>query len=131
MTIAPHIISPMRFILPHSKALRSWWLLRAGLFLYDHLARRKHLAGTRSVKINQDSSGNPLKPEFKRGFEYSDCWVDDARLVVLNAMDASQKGAQIRVRNKVTKAHRQNGVWVITSKDTNSCLLYTSPSPRD
>ena len=120
MTIAPHIISPMRFILPHSKALRSWWLLRTGLFLYDHLARRKHLAGTRSIKLNEDPSGNPLKPEFKKGFEYSDCWVDDARLVVLNAIDASQKGAQIRVRNKVTKAQRQNGVWAITSKDTNT-----------
>lgn len=117
MTIAPHIISPMRFILPHSKALRSWWLVRAGLFLYDHLARRKRLAGTRSVNLGKDPSGNPLKPEFKRGFEYSDCWVDDARLVVLNAMDAAQKGAQIRVRNKVVKAQRHNGVWAVTSKD--------------
>ena len=117
MTIAPHIISPMRFILPHSKALRSWWLLRAGLFLYDHLARRKHLAGTQSVNLNNDPSGNPLKPKFKRGFEYSDCWVDDARLVVLNAMDAAQKGAQISVRNKVIKAQRHDGVWAITSND--------------
>ncbi len=117
LTMAPHIISPMRFILPHSKELRPWWLLRIGLFLYDHLGHRKILPGTRDVDLSKDPAGEPLKSEFRKGFEYSDCWVDDARLVILNAMDAAQNGAQIRVRTKVTRVRRQNGLWVVTTKD--------------
>jgi len=117
LAMAPHIISTMRFVLPHSKELRPWWLLRIGLFLYDYLGRRKILPGTRDVNLISDPVGKPLKPKFRRGFEYSDCWVDDARLVILNAMDAAQKGAQIRVRNKVIKAKRENGIWLLTTKD--------------
>ena len=94
LKMAPHVISPLRIILPHSKDLRPWWLLRMGLFLYDHLGRREILPGTRSVDFSKDETGKPLKSEFLKGFEYSDCWVDDARLVVLNAMDASPRGAR-------------------------------------
>src|SRR5690606_9979935 len=78
---APHIIWPLRFILPHHQGLRPRWLLRLGLFLYDHIGGRKLLPGTRSL----DLRGGPLKAEYTRGFEYSDCWVEDSRLVVLNA----------------------------------------------
>ncbi len=118
--IAPHIIRPMRFILPHSNKLRSWWLLRAGLFLYDHLGHRKILRGTRDINFSRDPAGTSLKPEFQKGFEYSDCWVDDARLVVLNAVDAARNGAEIKVRTKVEKVTRENGIWQVTTKNTDS-----------
>ena len=118
LAMAPHIISPMRFILPHSKNLRPWWLLRMGLLLYDHLGHRKILPGTRSVDFANDASGKPLKTSYEIGFEYSDCWVDDARLVVLNAIDAKNKGAHIKVRTKVEKLRRQNGIWVVTTKNS-------------
>ncbi len=90
---APHIIWPLRFVLPHHQGLRPWPLIRLGLFLYDHLGGRKILPPTRSVDLASDVTGQPLKPEFARGYEYSDCWVEDARLVVLNARDAANRGA--------------------------------------
>ena len=111
LKMAPHIVSPMRFILPHSKALRPWWLLRMGLFVYNHLGRRRILPGTRSVNFAQDPAGFALKSEFLRGFEYSNCWMDNARLVILNAIDAAQKGADLRVRTKVQKVERETGLW--------------------
>lgn len=114
---APHIIWPLRFILPHHKGLRPAWLLRLGLFLYDHLGGRKHLSGTTTVNMRTAESGKPLKPLFKKGFEYSDCWVNDARLVVLNAMDAQEKGATIMTRTRVTNATRANGRWMIELED--------------
>ncbi|HEY5302218.1 MAG TPA: FAD-dependent oxidoreductase, partial [Acetobacteraceae bacterium] len=83
--IAPHIIWPLRFMLPTHRGLRPAWLLRLGLFLYDHLGGRGRLPPTRSVRLRTDPAGRMLKPQFVRGFEYSDCWVDDSRLVVLNA----------------------------------------------
>jgi glycerol-3-phosphate dehydrogenase len=92
---APHIVKPMRFVLPHRPHLRPAWMIRAGLFLYDHLGKREKLAGSKSLKFGPDS---PLKSEITKGFEYSDCWVDDARLVVLNAMAAREKGAHIHTR---------------------------------
>lgn len=82
---APHIVKQMRFVLPHRPHLRPAWMIRAGLFLYDHLGKREKLAGSKSLKFGPDS---PLKSEITKGFEYSDCWVDDACLVVLNAMAA-------------------------------------------
>jgi glycerol-3-phosphate dehydrogenase len=83
--IAPHIVRPLRFVLPYREGLRPAWMLRAGLFLYDHLGGRKRLPGTRVLDLGRDAAGAPLKPgAFTTGFEYSDCWVDDARLVVLN-----------------------------------------------
>jgi glycerol-3-phosphate dehydrogenase len=85
-----------------------------GLFLYDHLGGRKRLPGTRSLDLAHDPAGKPLKPEFKRGFEYSDCWVEDSRLVVLNARDAADRGASIRPRTRVVGAERSGGAWQIT-----------------
>jgi len=99
---APHIIWPMRFVLPHHSGLRPKWLLRLGLFLYDHLGGRTLLPPTRTVRL----AGLRLKPALKTGFEYSDCWVDDARLVVLNAADARARGATIRTRSRVSALHR-------------------------
>ena len=113
LAAAPHIIWPLRFVLPHHKGLRPWPILRMGLFLYDHLGGRKILPGTRSLDLAQDPIGEPLKPEFKRGYEYSDCWVDDARLVVLNARDAAGRGATIRTRCKVVAARRADDVWQV------------------
>src|SRR5690606_10981150 len=88
---APHIIRPLRFVLPHHSGLRPAWLIRLGLFLYDHLGGRKILPGSRSFDLASDAAGAPLKPSFRRAFEYSDCWVEDSRLVVLNAMDAAER----------------------------------------
>ncbi|MCB8883493.1 FAD-dependent oxidoreductase, partial [Acidisoma cellulosilytica] len=91
--IAPHIVWPLRFVLPYHKKLRPRWLLRLGLFLYDYIGGRKKLPATRSVNLKRDVTGQPLKPDFVHAFEYSDCWVEDSRLVVLNAMDAAARGA--------------------------------------
>jgi glycerol-3-phosphate dehydrogenase len=110
---APHIIRPLRFVLPYEKNLRPAWLLRLGLFLYDHLGGRKLLPPTRTLDLRQDEAGKPLKPGFTTAFEYSDGWVDDARLVALNARDAANRGAAVKVRTKVTSARRENGLWTI------------------
>ena len=110
---APHIIWPLRFVLPHHQGLRPRPLIRLGLFLYDHLGGRKILPPTRSVDLHHDVTGEPLKPEFAHAYEYSDCWVEDARLVVLNARDAANRGAEIRTRTKCTSARRVNGLWEI------------------
>ncbi len=118
LNMAPHIISPMRFVLPHSKGMRPQWFLRLGLFVYDHLGHRKILPGTRKVNLSTDVSGGALKPSFQSGFEYSDCWVDDARLVVLNAMDAANKGADMNVRTRVESAVREEGIWHIGAKNS-------------
>ncbi|WP_239451571.1 glycerol-3-phosphate dehydrogenase [Elioraea rosea] len=108
---APHIIWPLRFVLPHHAGLRPWWMIRLGLFLYDHLGGRRILPGTRSVALRSDAVGVPLRDEFARGFEYSDCWVEDARLVVLNARDAADRGADVRVRTRCTAAQRVGALW--------------------
>src|SRR4029450_10765688 len=89
---APPIMRPLRFVMPHAPSMRPVWMIRLGLFLYDHLARREVLPGSRTVDLRRHEAGAPLKPEFKRGFVYSDGWVDDARLVVLNAIDARARG---------------------------------------
>src|SRR6185312_8561702 len=115
---APHIIWPMRFVLPYQKGLRPAWLLRLGLFLYDHIGGRKLLPPTRTLDMRQDPAGLPLKKLFSKGFEYSDCWVNDARLVALVARDAADRGAVVRTRAKVTSARRQDGLWHLTVFDT-------------
>lgn len=115
---APHIIWPLRFILPHHKGLRSYWLIRLGLFLYDNLGNRKLLPGTSTVDLTKDEAGKPLKDLFSKAFEYSDCWVIDSRLVVLNAMDARSKGATIEPRTKCLSATRENGIWKLELKNT-------------
>ncbi len=113
--IAPHIIRPLRFVLPHQAGLRPAWMLRAGLFLYDHLGGRRRLPGTRRVDLASDAAGAPLRGElFTTAFEYSDCWVDDARLVVLNARDAADRGATIRTRTRAVAAVRGAEAWRLT-----------------
>jgi glycerol-3-phosphate dehydrogenase len=108
---APHIVRPLRFVLPHHKGLRPWPILRFGLFLYDHLGGRKMLPPTRVVDLARDETGKPLRPSFARAFEYSDCWVDDARLVLLTARDAAERGAAIRPRTNCISARRAGGLW--------------------
>ena len=113
--IAPHIIRPLRFVLPHHAGLRPAWLLRLGLFLYDHIGGRKLLPPTRSVDLAHDAVGRPLVPgRYTRGFEYSDCFVDDARLVVLNARDAADRGAEIRTRTRAVEIRQTDGIWQLT-----------------
>lgn len=114
---APHIIWPMRFVLPHHKAMRPAWLLRLGLFLYDHIGNRKLLPGTKQLNLKSAEVGKPLKSSFTKGFEYSDCWVNDARLVVLNAKDAQNRGAIIETRTQVIDARKDSGFWRITTKN--------------
>lgn len=116
--MAPFIIKPMRFILPHHKGLRPKWLLRLGLFLYDHIGGRKKLPPTKTINLTTDPAGKPLRADSKTGFEYSDCFVDDARLVILNAKDAANKGAFINVRTKVISAKRAGDIWEIKVKNT-------------
>ena len=113
--IAPHIIHPMRFVLPYVQGLRPRWLLRLGLFLYDHIGGRKRLPATRTVDLKRHPAGAPLKPGFTTGFEYSDGWVDDARLVMLNAKDAAERGADVRTRTRVEGAKRTAQGWDITT----------------
>jgi glycerol-3-phosphate dehydrogenase len=108
---APHLIRPLTFILPHGPGLRPAWMLRLGLFLYDHLAARKKLAGSRGVALRGTPLGAPLKDVFVRGFSYSDCWADDSRLVALNALDAHEKGARILTGARLVRAHRAEGLW--------------------
>ena len=114
LNAAPHIIWPMRFVLPHSPNDRPAWFLRFGLFLYDNLGGRKKLPGTRSLDLRRAPEGAPLLDQYTKGFEYSDCWVDDARLVVLNALSASEKGAEILTRTACTSARREANGWTIT-----------------
>jgi glycerol-3-phosphate dehydrogenase len=113
-SIAPHIIWPLRFVLPHHKGLRPAWLLRLGLFLYDHIGGRRRLPPTRTLDLRTNEAGGPLQERFTRGFEYSDCWVEDSRLVVLNACDAAEHGAEIAPRTACTQARREDGAWTLT-----------------
>ncbi len=113
---APHIIWPMTFILPHSNELRPAWMLRLGLLLYDHLGGRRKLPPSRAIDLRQDPVGKPLKSRFTKAFSYADCWVEDARLVVLNAMDAAERGAEILVRTRCTGARRDGDHWQVTLK---------------
>jgi glycerol-3-phosphate dehydrogenase len=114
---APHIIWPLRFVLPYHKGLRAPWLIRTGLFLYDNIGGRKVLPGTRRLDLNKDEAGRPLKPEYRDGFEYSDCWVEDSRLVVLNARDAAERGAVVETRTEMVTAERRGGDWLLTVQD--------------
>ncbi len=136
----PHISWPMRFVLPYHPAMRfesstptsrlltlfmPWmkgrrpaWLIRLGLFLYDNLGGRKILPGTTTVSLKGTAEGTPLEDRFETAFEYSDCWVEDSRLVVLNARDAVARGATVLPRTKVVTAYQQDGLWVIETQDT-------------
>jgi len=114
---APHIVRPLRFVLPHNAQMRPAWMLRAGLFLYDHLGGIRagaRLPGSRGLDLRHDSAGEPLQPAYTKGFSYADCGTDDARLVVLNALDAAERGAQVRTRTRVARAERRDGAWSVT-----------------
>jgi glycerol-3-phosphate dehydrogenase len=119
---APHIIWPLAFVLPHHSDLRPRWLIRLGLFLYDHIGGRKLLDKSRAFRLSGTVAGHPLKPVFANGFSYSDCWVEDARLVVLNALDARERGAEVLTRAEcVSLAQKADGSgWLVTLKDSLS-----------
>ena len=117
---APHVIRPMRFVLPFRKGLRSGFLLRMGLFLYDNLGARKLLPGTKNLDLRDDPAGEPLRDEYVKGYEYSDCQASDTRLVVLNAMDAAEKGASINVRTEVLEAVAGDSGWTVKLRDLAS-----------
>jgi glycerol-3-phosphate dehydrogenase len=108
---APHIMWPLRFVMPHDPGMRPVWMIRIGLFLYDHLAKREVLPGSRTVDLRAHAAGQPLKPMFTKGFVYSDGWVNDARLVVLNAMDAREHGAEVLTRWRCVDAKREASSW--------------------
>ncbi|MFZ6693467.1 glycerol-3-phosphate dehydrogenase [Undibacterium sp. SXout20W] len=120
---APHIIWPLRFVMPHVPHLRPAWMIRAGLFLYDHLSRRELLPGSCGVNLDTHTLGAPLHDSMHKGFVYSDAWVDDARLVVLNAMDAQERGARILTRTKLQSAHREGGLWHATLLKNNQTQI--------
>lgn len=123
LAAAPHITWPLRFVLPHEPHLRPAWLIRAGLFLYDHLANRRRLDGSRTVRLDRHAAGAPLRQTHRRGFVYSDMWVDDARLVVLNAMDARERGATILTRTTCTAIVRGTDRWVVTLEGRHRCTV--------
>lgn len=122
---APHIIWPLRFVLPHAPHLRPAWLIRLGLFLYDHLGKRNLLPGSEKIDLSSRKEGRPLKSDLKTGFVYSDCWVEDARLVVLNAMDAKERGADVRTRTSFVSAIRGAKGWTATIRDDVTGLTET------
>lgn len=119
---APHIIWPMRFVLPHNRSMRPAWLVRLGLFLYDHLGGRDLLPRSKGLNLRKHPHGRPLKEAFLRGFEYSDCWVEDSRLVALNARDAANRGAIIMTRTALVSARREGELW--------DCLLEQANGTR-
>jgi len=123
MRSAPHIISPLRFVMPHDKGQRPAWMIRAGLFLYDHLAKRELLPGAESINLQQHIAGQPLLADFRRGFAYSDGWVNDARLVVLNAMQAAEKGATILTRTRCVSARRQDDHWLVQLQKADGSMM--------
>jgi glycerol-3-phosphate dehydrogenase len=115
--IAPHLVHPLRFVLPHQNSVRPAWMVRAGLFLYDHLGGEQNLPSSRMENLREGGLGKSLRSELKRGFSYSDCRVDDARLVILNAVDAAQRGAVVLTRTMCEKIIPDCGAWVVHLKD--------------
>ncbi|WP_372085098.1 glycerol-3-phosphate dehydrogenase [Tistrella mobilis] len=126
----PHIAWPLRFVLPHHRGLRPRWMIRLGLFIYDHLAGgnggRRKLPGTRRLDLSRDAAGLPLKDDYRAAFEYSDAWVDDARLVVLNAIDAQENGARILTRTEFTAADRGADLWTLSLRDVETGEVSTT-----
>jgi len=114
---APHIIWPLRFVLPHNKGLRPAWMIRLGLFLYDHLGGRKLLPGSEAIELSRHVAGAPLEIDRGKAFVYSDCWVQDSRLVVLNAMDARERGAEVLTRVECLSARREGAGWRVVLRD--------------
>jgi len=120
LRIAPHIIWPLEFVLPHEKHLRPAWMIRSGLFLYDHIGGRTSLPKSRGVRLTPEDHGAGLKPEFSRGFAYYDAWVDDARLVVLTLSSARAHGATVLTRTRCTGARREGDIWRVALRDQAS-----------
>ncbi len=120
LAIAPHIIQPMQFVLPHVEGLRPRWQIRCGLFLYDHIGGRHRLPASHGVSLANGPWAGSLQPQLTHGFTYADCWVDDSRLVILNAMDAAQRGAVIRTHTRFVGASAQDGHWRVRIEDTAS-----------
>lgn len=120
---APHIMWPLRFVMPHDPGMRPVWMIRAGLFLYDHLARREVLPGSTTVDLRQHPAGAPLKPLYSKGFVYSDGWVDDARLVLLNALDAAEHGAAVHTRTRCVDARRTADGWTASLQTADGRTL--------
>ncbi len=114
---APHIIRPQEFIMPYHQSRRPFWMIRLGLFLYDHLAKRQTLAASTALKFTENPYANILDEQYERGFSYADCWVDDARLVVLNAQQASENGAAIMTRTRVSHARAHSDYWEVDLQD--------------
>lgn len=119
MRSAPHLIRPLRFIMPHDRGQRPGWMIRAGMFIYDHLAKRELLPGSHGIKLRAHVAGAPLKNTYVKGYAYSDGWVDDARLVVLNALDAAEKGATILTRTACVAVERTGDHWHATLRKAN------------
>jgi glycerol-3-phosphate dehydrogenase len=126
MRKAPQIIWPLRFVLPHVPGLRPQWMIRSGLFLYDHLYRREVIPGSQRIDLTRDAVHAVLKPELTTGFTYHDCWVDDSRLVLLNAMAARDHGAEILTGTRVTSAKRSGDVWQVALLTGNSERIITA-----
>ncbi len=121
LRLAPHIVWPLRFVLPHSAEQRPAWMVRLGLFLYDHLGGRERLPSTRKLDLRRDPEGKPIRDEYRTAFEYSDCWVEDSRLVVLNALGAQERGAEVLVRTEAVSARREGEIWrVILRREDGS-----------
>ncbi|TDV04987.1 glycerol-3-phosphate dehydrogenase [Paraburkholderia caballeronis] len=123
LRMAPHIMRPLRFVMPYVPNRRPAWLIRVGLFLYDHLAKRELLRGSRAIDMRRHESGAPLVDTIMRGFVYSDGWVDDARLVVLNALDAKERGATVHTRTKLVSAKRVNGEWLAQMRRADGSII--------
>ena len=125
LAMAPHLVHPLRFVLPHVAQMRPFWMLRAGLFLYDHLARRRSLAASQAVCLQEIPEGQTVRPHLRRGFVYADCRTDDARLVIANARGAADLGACIRTRTAFTGAKAGDGRWEVSLQDTRSGARHT------
>lgn len=120
LSIAPHLIRPMDFVLPHMEGQRPFWMIRLGLFLYDHLARRRVLKGSKALDFRVHAAGACLEGIYERGFQYSDCWADDARLVVLNAVDAARRGAEVLTHTPCTALEPDGRFWDVHLFDENT-----------
>lgn len=120
LNIAPHVCRPLRFVFPHNPAMRPMWMIRAGLFLYDRLGGREFPGSRRIPDFRTTDAGRLLKPAFTEAFEYSDCWTDDSRLVILNARDAALRGAAIETRTRCTRAASGGGIWTLDAEDADT-----------
>ncbi len=128
LALAPHIIVPMQFVLPHARGLRPRWQIRLGLFMYDHIGGRERLPASRSIDLSRSPHAAALREELRHGFVYSDCWVDDSRLVILNAIDAAERGATILTRTKFISASKDGAGWRALCEDAQSATRFEIPA---